>query len=186
MLLLVGLGNPGAKYAGNRHNIGFMAVDAIAHAHKFGPWKKKFRGEVCEGAIDGVRALILKPQTYYNDSGHAVAEAAPVKIRVEQPKVPILQTGAMNLKVITERVGDFKGVIELALLYSPPGLASAGTFKIEEGKNEAVVPFSAKGDAPLQKWKVCVVGSAPTANGSRDSELGSTSSPMPDTTATAR
>ena len=76
MLLLVGLGNPGAKYAGNRHNIGFMAVDAIARAHGFGPWKKKFRSEVAEGKIDGVRALILKPQTYYNDSGHAVAEAA--------------------------------------------------------------------------------------------------------------
>ena len=76
MLLLVGLGNPGAKYAGNRHNIGFMAVDAIARAHKFGPWKKKFRSEVCEGAIDGARTLIMKPQTYYNDSGHAVAEAS--------------------------------------------------------------------------------------------------------------
>ena len=76
MLLLVGLGNPGAKYAGNRHNIGFMAADAIARAHGFGPWKKKFRSEVCEGGIGGVRTLIMKPQTYYNDSGHAVAEAS--------------------------------------------------------------------------------------------------------------
>ncbi|MFZ2031446.1 MAG: aminoacyl-tRNA hydrolase [Vitreimonas sp.] len=76
MLLLVGLGNPGAKYAGNRHNIGFMAVDAIARAYKLGPWKKKFRSEVAEGNIDGVRVLAMKPQTFYNDSGHAVAEAA--------------------------------------------------------------------------------------------------------------
>jgi peptidyl-tRNA hydrolase, PTH1 family len=76
MLLLVGLGNPGAKYANNRHNIGFMAVDAIARAHGFGPWRKKFRGEAAEGQIDGIRALLLKPQTFYNDSGHAVAEAA--------------------------------------------------------------------------------------------------------------
>jgi len=76
MLLLVGLGNPGAKYAGNRHNIGFMAVDAIARAHGFGPWKKKFQGELCEGHIDGVRTLILKPQTYMNESGRAVGEAA--------------------------------------------------------------------------------------------------------------
>jgi PTH1 family peptidyl-tRNA hydrolase len=76
MLLFVGLGNPGAKYAGNRHNIGFMAVDAIARAYAFGPWKKKFRGEVCEGSINGVRTLLMKPQTFYNDSGHAVAEAA--------------------------------------------------------------------------------------------------------------
>lgn len=76
MLLLVGLGNPGAKYAGNRHNIGFMAVNAIARAYKLGPWKKKFRSEVAEGTIDGVRVLAMKPQTFYNDSGHAVAEAA--------------------------------------------------------------------------------------------------------------
>ena len=76
MLLLVGLGNPGPKYAGNRHNIGFMAVDAIARAHGFGPWKKKFQGELAEGNIDGVRTLILKPQTYMNESGRAVGEAA--------------------------------------------------------------------------------------------------------------
>jgi PTH1 family peptidyl-tRNA hydrolase len=73
---LVGLGNPGAKYAGNRHNIGFMAVEALARAYSIGPWKKKFRSEVAEGAIDGVRVLLMKPQTFYNDSGHAVAEAA--------------------------------------------------------------------------------------------------------------
>jgi PTH1 family peptidyl-tRNA hydrolase len=64
MLLLVGLGNPGSKYAGNRHNIGFMAVDAIARAHGFGPWKKKFQGELAEGQIDGVRTLLMKPQTF--------------------------------------------------------------------------------------------------------------------------
>lgn len=76
MLLLVGLGNPGAKYAGNRHNLGFLAADAIARAHQFGPWKKKFRSEVAEGVIAGVRTLLMKPQTFYNDSGHAVAEAS--------------------------------------------------------------------------------------------------------------
>jgi PTH1 family peptidyl-tRNA hydrolase len=75
-MLLVGLGNPGAKYAGNRHNIGFMAVDALARVHKAGPWKKKFRSEVAECTIDGVRTLLMKPQTFYNDSGHAVAEAS--------------------------------------------------------------------------------------------------------------
>src|ERR1700755_1455300 len=76
MLLLVGLGNPGAKYANNRHNIGFMAADALARAYSFGPWRKKFRGELAEGSIDGGRCLILKPQTFYNDSGHSAAEAA--------------------------------------------------------------------------------------------------------------
>jgi peptidyl-tRNA hydrolase, PTH1 family len=76
MLLLVGLGNPGAKYAGNRHNIGFMAVEAIARAYTIAPWRKKFRSEVAEGNIAGARVLLMKPQTFYNDSGHAVAEAA--------------------------------------------------------------------------------------------------------------
>lgn len=76
MLLLVGLGNPGAKYAGHRHNIGFMAVNEIARAYGFGPWRKKFRGELAEGAIDGVRTLLLKPQTFMNESGGAVGEAA--------------------------------------------------------------------------------------------------------------
>ncbi|MGE0595928.1 MAG: aminoacyl-tRNA hydrolase [Hyphomonadaceae bacterium] len=76
MLLLVGLGNPGAKYAGNRHNIGFMAVEALARAYNFGPWKEKFQSEIAEGQIDGVRALLMKPQTYMNESGRAVGEAA--------------------------------------------------------------------------------------------------------------
>jgi peptidyl-tRNA hydrolase, PTH1 family len=76
MLLLVGLGNPGPKHAGNRHNIGFMAVEAIARAHGFSPWRKKFRGEIAEGAVDGVKTLLLKPQTFMNESGRAVGEAA--------------------------------------------------------------------------------------------------------------
>ncbi len=76
MLLIVGLGNPGAKYAKNRHNVGFMAVEEIAAAHRFGPWKKKFQGEIAEGAIASVKSLILKPQTFYNEAGRAVNEAA--------------------------------------------------------------------------------------------------------------
>jgi PTH1 family peptidyl-tRNA hydrolase len=76
MLLIVGLGNPGPKYAKNRHNIGFMAVDEIARAHGFGPWRKKFQGEIAEGAIDGVKTLLLKPQTFMNESGRAIGEAA--------------------------------------------------------------------------------------------------------------
>lgn len=76
MLLLVGLGNPGPKYAKNRHNIGFMAVDEIARAYAFGPWRKKFQGEIAEGVIDGVKTLLLKPQTYMNESGRSVGEAA--------------------------------------------------------------------------------------------------------------
>jgi PTH1 family peptidyl-tRNA hydrolase len=76
MRLIVGLGNPGPQYARNRHNVGFMAADAIARAHLFLPFRKKFAGEIAEGAFAGERALILKPMTYMNVSGVSVAEAA--------------------------------------------------------------------------------------------------------------
>src|SRR3974390_3199904 len=76
MLLFVGLGNPGARYANNRHNIGFMAVDEIARRHGFAPWRRRFQGETSEGTLDGERVILLKPTTYMNDSGRAVQEAA--------------------------------------------------------------------------------------------------------------
>jgi PTH1 family peptidyl-tRNA hydrolase len=76
MLLVVGLGNPGARYAGNRHNIGFMAVEAIARRHGFSPWRRRFQGVASEGTIGGVRVLLLLPGTWMNESGRAVAEAA--------------------------------------------------------------------------------------------------------------
>lgn len=76
MKLFVGLGNPGRQYEGNRHNVGFMAVEAIAEAHGFGPWKKKFQALASDGEIAGERILLLKPQTYMNESGRAVGEAA--------------------------------------------------------------------------------------------------------------
>ncbi len=75
MLLLVGLGNPGARYVGNRHNVGFMAVQAIAKRHGIGPWRRRFAGVACEGPVGGVRALLLLPGTFMNESGRAVAEA---------------------------------------------------------------------------------------------------------------
>jgi peptidyl-tRNA hydrolase, PTH1 family len=76
MLLIVGLGNPGPEYAGNRHNVGFMAVDAIQRRHGFQPWRRRFSGETSEGTLGGERALLLKPTTYMNESGRAVQEAA--------------------------------------------------------------------------------------------------------------
>ena len=76
MLLFVGLGNPGAKYAGNRHNIGFMAIDAIARRWGFPPFRQKFAGLVSEGAIEGERVLLLKPETFMNSSGDSVVQAA--------------------------------------------------------------------------------------------------------------
>ena len=76
MRLFVGLGNPGAKYAHNRHNIGFMAVEEIARRHGFAAWRRRFQGETAEGTLDHERVILLRPLTYMNDSGRAVQEAA--------------------------------------------------------------------------------------------------------------
>ena len=76
MRLFVGLGNPRPSDAGNRHNVGFMALDRIARRHGFGPWRSRFRGVLAEGSIGGVKVLALKPMTYMNLSGDAVGEAA--------------------------------------------------------------------------------------------------------------
>jgi PTH1 family peptidyl-tRNA hydrolase len=128
MLLFVGLGNPGSRYAGNRHNIGFMAVEAIARRHDIAPWKKKFQGVAVEGTIARERVLLLLPGTYMNESGRAVAEAArfykldvgqivvfhdevdlaPAKVRV---KVGGGVAGHNGLRSITAHVGnDYKRV----------------------------------------------------------------------------
>jgi peptidyl-tRNA hydrolase, PTH1 family len=75
MKLFVGLGNPGSDYARHRHNVGFMALDRIAERHGLGPWKKRFHSLVCDGPVGGRRVMLMKPQTYMNDSGQAVGEA---------------------------------------------------------------------------------------------------------------
>jgi PTH1 family peptidyl-tRNA hydrolase len=75
MLIIAGLGNPGADYSGHRHNVGFMAVDAIHRRHGFGPWRRRFHAELAEGMLAGEKVLLLKPQTYMNESGRAVGEA---------------------------------------------------------------------------------------------------------------
>ena len=123
MLLFVGLGNPGAKYARNRHNIGFRAVDEIARRHGFAPWRRRFQGETAEGSLDRERVILLKPTTYMNDSGRAVQEAAnffklaaseitvfqdelelpPAKVRV---KVGGGIAGHNGLRSITSHIGN--------------------------------------------------------------------------------
>lgn len=75
MQIFVGLGNPGAKYAQNRHNIGFMALDEIANAHGFGPWKSRFQGLVSEGRFGSDKVVLIKPETFMNLSGQSVGEA---------------------------------------------------------------------------------------------------------------
>ncbi len=76
MLLIAGLGNPGSRYAGNRHNIGFMALDEIARDPAFSPWSKKFSAEISEGQIGGEKVVLIKPQTFMNESGRSVGDAA--------------------------------------------------------------------------------------------------------------
>ena len=128
MLLFVGLGNPGQRYTGNRHNIGFMAVQAIARRHEFKPWRRKFQGLAVEGALAGERVLLLLPGTYMNESGRAVQDAArfykltpadivvfhdevdlaPGKLRV---KIGGSDAGHNGLRSITEHIGsDYKRV----------------------------------------------------------------------------
>lgn len=75
MLVIAGLGNPGTKYANHRHNVGFMAADAIARRHSFSPWSKKFQAEIATGTLAGEKVLLMKPQTFMNLSGQSVGEA---------------------------------------------------------------------------------------------------------------
>ena len=76
MIIIAGLGNPGPKYQNNRHNIGFMAADEIARRWRFGPERAKFQSVIREGEVEGTRVLLMKPQTFMNNSGNAVGEAA--------------------------------------------------------------------------------------------------------------
>jgi peptidyl-tRNA hydrolase, PTH1 family len=123
MLLFVGLGNPGARYAGNRHNIGFAVVETIAKRHGIAPWRRRFQGVAAEGSIANERVQLLLPGTFMNDSGRAVAEAAhfykltpselvvfhdeldlpPAKVRV---KVGGGVAGHNGLRSITAHVGN--------------------------------------------------------------------------------
>ncbi|MDO5656962.1 MAG: aminoacyl-tRNA hydrolase [Paracoccus sp. (in: a-proteobacteria)] len=89
MKLIAGLGNPGAKYAGNRHNIGFMAVERIAADHGFGPFRARFQGEVAEGRLGGARVMLLKPMGFMNLSGQAVGEAMRY-LKIEPQDVVII------------------------------------------------------------------------------------------------
>lgn len=132
MKIFVGLGNPGAKYAGNRHNIGFMAVDRIAEEHGFGPWKSRFQGRVSEGRLGSVKVVLLKPETFMNRSGQSVGEAmrfyklepqdiivlhdeldlAPGKARVKQGGG---HAGHNGLRSIHGHIGEAYGRVRLGI-----------------------------------------------------------------------
>ena len=110
MKLVVGLGNPGAEYRHNRHNIGFIALDAVMKRYEFGAAHRKFHGIIAEGRIDGVRVLALKPLTYMNDSGIAVAEAGRFyKVAPEHTYVLYDELDLMPGKVRVKRGGGSAG-----------------------------------------------------------------------------
>lgn len=132
MKLFVGLGNPGAKYAGNRHNIGFMAVDRIAADHSFSPWKKAHQGLAAEGRLGAEKVILLKPETFMNLSGQSVQAAlafyklplsdvtvfhdeldlAPGKLRVKQDGG---HAGHNGLRSIHGHLGDGYGRVRLGI-----------------------------------------------------------------------
>ncbi len=123
MRLLVGLGNPGSRYARNRHNIGFMAVDAIARRHGIPSFRSRFKGELAEGPIGGERRLLLKPQTFMNDSGESVAETArfykisPSEIVVIHDEID-LRPGKLRVKCGGGTAGH-KGLRSIDALLGP-------------------------------------------------------------------
>jgi PTH1 family peptidyl-tRNA hydrolase len=107
MLLLVGLGNPGAEYTRNRHNIGFMAADAIARRHSLGRFRAKFSGDIAEGTVGRERVLVLKPKTFMNEAGRSVAAAARF-YRILPPDIIVLHD-ELDLAVGRLRVKDGGG-----------------------------------------------------------------------------
>src|SRR5439155_24096940 len=96
-------------------------------------------------------------QARVNKLAVAVCEEAPFKISIVQPKVPLVQNGSMQLKVIAERKSGFVAPISLAMLFAPPGLGAGGA-TIPQGGGETLIPLNASGDALVRKWKICVVG----------------------------
>jgi PTH1 family peptidyl-tRNA hydrolase len=132
MKLFVGLGNPGARYAGNRHNIGFMAVDRIAADHGFAPWRKSFKGQVAEGRLGSEKVLLLKPETFMNLSGESVRAAmdfyklapadivvfhdeldlAPGKVRVKQGGG---HAGHNGLRSLHQHLGEGYGRVRIGI-----------------------------------------------------------------------
>jgi len=94
-----------------------------------------------------------------------VTEAAPFKVRIEPPKVPIVRGGSYNLKVIAERVGDFKAPIQVLFLQNPPGVSSSGSVSIPEGQNETLIPVNVNGDAPVGDWPIAIRAIATVGNG---------------------
>jgi PTH1 family peptidyl-tRNA hydrolase len=154
MLLFVGLGNPGPKHAANRHNIGFMAVQAIARRHDISPWRRRFQGVAVEGNIANERVLLLLPGTYMNESGRAVSEAAhfyklePANIVVFHDEVDLptakvrvkiggSDAGHNGLRSITDHIGNAYKRVRIG---------------IEKPDVKELVPMHVLGDFAKSDW----------------------------------
>ena len=155
MRLFAGLGNPGAKYAGNRHNIGFMAVDRIAADHGFGPWRRAFHGQVSDGRLGAEKVVLLKPETFMNLSGQSVQAAvafyklalnevvvlhdeldlAPGKLRVKQGGG---HAGHNGLRSIHAHLGEAYGRVRLGIGHPGHKDAVAGYVLNDFAKADAV------------------------------------------------
>ncbi len=169
MRLFVGLGNPGAKYAHNRHNIGFMAVDEIARRHGFAPWRRRFQGETAEGTLDRERVLLLRPQTFMNELGQSVKEALeyseldladvvvfhdeielpPSKLRV---KIGGSDAGHNGLRSISSHVGNDYKRVRLGVGH-PRDWLGAGHPSLRDVVHRHVLSDFAKDDRP---WVVAL------------------------------
>ena len=170
-MLFAGLGNPGAKYARNRHNIGFMALDRIAEEHGFSPWRKKFQGEVAEGRLGSVKVTLLKPQTFMNNSGQSVGEAmrfykfapedvlvfhdeidlAPGKVRVKSGGG---HAGHNGLRSIHAHIGEAYGRVRLGVGHPGakervPGYVLSDFAKADADWLDPLIEAIAKGAARL-------------------------------------
>ena len=147
------------------------AGDAALSARTFALTAKPTDGQPVESRVAHAIDIVGNGnnQSYYRITADrlavAVAEEAPFKIRLVEPKAPIAQGGSMNLKVVAERQPEFKGKINLALLFVPTGIGTAGSAEIKPDESEGVVALSAQGDAPAKKWKITVTGSADTGKG---------------------
>ena len=147
------------------------ASDATVSAGTFALIAKPADGKSVESRVAHAIDLVTggNNQYYYRITADrlavAVAEEAPFKIRLVEPKGPIAQGGAMNLKVVAERKPEFKGKISLALLFVPTGIGTAGSAEIKADESEGIVALSAQGDTAAKKWKITVTGSTDTGKG---------------------
>ena len=210
MQLWVGLGNPGAKYAGNRHNIGFMAIDRIAADHGFPPFKSKFQGQVSEGRIGSERIVLLKPETFMNLSGQSVGEAmrfykleagdvtvfhdeldlAPFRVRLKQGGG---HAGHNGLRSIHQHIGE--AYLRVRLGVGHPGhkdkVASyvlADFYKAEESGLDDLMrgisdgaPALARGDGPAFQNAIALRTTPPRNSGTAKPETGAAPAAKPAT-----